>query len=158
MLDPPSSGTSRLSQHFQGHNASFPVCSSLLSPLLCTSWLELRAQAAPHASAPRLTLQSQGQQFVFPHPKFTAWEGCQASSAKTEASVGVSFYRSDGALTPPTLICPRGPQGMLLLPLSPLLKAGSHTQTHCSRDTGTKRRDDGRSSHLVSLRGSLGLS
>lgn len=91
-----------------GH-ASFLVCSSLLSPLLCLSWLELRTQAAPHASVLRLTLQSQGQQFVFPHPKFIIWEGCQASSAKTEASVGVSAcYRSDGVQTSPLLTWPRG--------------------------------------------------
>lgn len=91
-----------------GH-ASFLVCSSLLSPLLCASWLELRTQAARRASVLRLTLQSQGLQFVFPHPKFTIWEGCQASSAKTEASVGVSAcYRSDGVETSPPLTWPRG--------------------------------------------------
>lgn len=125
VLDPPSSGTSRLSQHIQGH-AAFLVCSSLLSPLLCTAWLELRAQAAAHASALRLTLQSLGQRLVFPNPEFITWEGCQASSDKTEASVGVSAcYRSSTDITNADL-----PQGMLLLPLSPLLKAGSHIHTH----------------------------
>lgn len=91
-----------------GHT-SLLVCSSLLSPLLCESWLELRTQAAPHASVLRLTLQSQGLQFVYPHPKFIIWKGCQASSAKTEASVGVSAcYRSDGVQTSPLLTWPRG--------------------------------------------------
>lgn len=104
MQEPSSTGTWLSTVYlWSDHHGSFLVCSSLISPSLCTSRLELRMQAAPCVCT-EINPAKSGTTFCISSFKIHPLGRLPGQLCKRKASVEISaLQRSDGVWMSPQL-------------------------------------------------------